>query len=131
MVNSAGYNFRAIETLQSKVNDVAACPISPGQYIICVDSGSVYYDTSNYIRKPLKDIIDLESDAERNGILAPLDKLYFVKETAHFWRYLGSKWIDLTLIAKNESIGNSTVLSADQPTGQKANDEWLEIIAVE
>lgn len=90
------YFFNAYETTRSKVKDTGLCPIVPGQYLICTDSGDVFYDTEDGVRKQLTDIIDLETDAERVSILTPLDKMYFVKETAHFWRYLNGLWVDLS-----------------------------------
>lgn len=91
-----GYFFSAFETTRSKVKDTSLCPITPGQYLICTDSGDVFYDTEDGVRKHLTDIIDLETDTERTAILAPLDKMYFVKETVHFWRYLNGLWVDVS-----------------------------------
>lgn len=91
-----GYNFRVFETVKSKAENTALIPITPGRYLICTDTSDVYYDTKDNVRKHLTDIIDLETDAERTAILAPLDKFYFVKDTAHFWRYLNDAWVDLT-----------------------------------
>lgn len=118
-----GYFFRVYETVKTKVNDTDKIPIVPGQYLICVDSGDLYYDTADSKRKHLTDIIDLETDAERTAILVPLDKTYFVKGTGHFWRYLNGAWVDLsaaasggssksvfvTLLAKAWSNGQQTV----------------------
>lgn len=92
------YFFSAFETTRSKAKDTSLCPIAPGQYFICTDSGDVFYDTADGVRKHLTDIIDLETDAERAAILTPLDKMYFVKETAHFWRYLNGTWADLSIM---------------------------------
>lgn len=95
------YFFSAFETTRSKVENTSLCPVVPGQYLICKDSGDVFYDTEDGIRKHLTDIIDLETDAERTAILAPLDKMYFVKETAHFWRHLNGLWLDLSAAILN------------------------------
>ena len=81
-----GYNFRVFETVKSKAENTALIPITPGRYLICTDTSDVYYDTKDNVRKHLTDIIDLETDAERTAILAPLDKFYFVKDTAHIWK---------------------------------------------
>lgn len=99
-----GYFFSAYETTRSKVKDTSLCPIVPGQYLICTDSGDVFYDTEDGARKHLTDIIDLETDAERIAILAPLDKIHFVKETAHFWRYLNGVWVDLSTVAFSTKV---------------------------
>lgn len=99
-----GYNFRVFETVKSKAENTALIPITPGRYLICTDTSDVYYDTKDNVRKHLTDIIDLETDAERTAILAPLDKFYFVKNTAHFWRYLGNAWVDLTSTGGSEAV---------------------------
>lgn len=99
-----GYNFRVFETVKSKVKDTTAIPIVPGRYLICTDSGDVYYDTADSVRKHLTDIIDLETEAERQAILAPLDKFYFVKETATFWRFLGSSWMSLSSSGGSDAV---------------------------
>lgn len=99
-----GYFFQVKETVKSVVNDTEQIPLVPGQYLICTDTGDLFYDTADSKRKHLTDIIDLDTDAERTAILVPLDKTYFVKSTGHFWRYLNSAWADLSAAA---SGGNS------------------------
>lgn len=101
------YFFSAFETTRSKAKDTSLCPIEPGQYLICKDSGDVFYDTEDGVRKHLTDIIDLGTDDERIAILTPLDKMYFVKETAHFWRYLNGLWVDVSAATAG---GNSKVV---------------------
>ena len=123
------YLFDTNETTLSKVKDISLCPIKPGQYFICTDTGDIYYDTKDGVRKHLTDIIDLETDEERLAILAPIDKVYFVKSTRHFYRFILDEWVDLS--ANLSSIGNSTVVSKNEPVGQNTNDEWLEIISIE
>lgn len=107
-----GYNFRVYETVKSKAENTGICPIMPGQYLICTDSGDVYYDTGDNVRKHLTDIIDLATEEERLAVLAPLDKFYFVKSTAHFWRYLNGEWADLTS-GGGESVAVYATLSAN------------------
>lgn len=106
------FNFRVYETVKSKAENKEICPIVPGQYLICTDSGDVFYDTGDKVRKHLTDIIDLETDADRLAVLAPLDKFYFVKKTAHFWRYLAGSWTDLTS-GGGESTAVYTTLAAN------------------
>lgn len=90
-----GYPFKVFETYQNKALNTELCPISPGQYVVCIDTGNIYYDSGENKRKQLTDVIDLETDAQRQAIVAPLDKLYFVKETCHLWRYVNGEWKDL------------------------------------
>lgn len=109
-----GYFFQVKETVKSVVNDTEQIPLVPGQYLICTDTGDLYYDTADSRRKHLTDIIDLDTDAERVAILVPLDKIYFIKDTGHFWRYLAGAWVDLTTLASGGSSKSvSAVLLAD------------------
>lgn len=75
------YTVSFYETTEENVMNTQLRPIVPGQYIMCVDSGRLFYDTKNGRRKCL--------------------------------------------------TGNRLSLSAEQPTGQAVNDEWLEIVAEE
>ncbi len=120
------YLFDVNEVVLSKVKDIQ---IKPGQYLICTDTGDVFYDTKDGVRKHLTDIVDLETEEVRVSILAPIDKVYFVKSSRHFWRYIDGDWVDLS--AATSGNGNSTVISKNEPVGQNTNDEWLEIISVE
>lgn len=122
------YLFDTYETTLSKVKDVSLCPIKPGQYLLCTDTGDIFYDTENMMRKHLTDIVDLGTEEERLAILTPIDKTYFVKSSRHFYRFIDGEWVDLSSAA---SGGNSTVVSKNQPVGQNTNDEWIEIISVE
>lgn len=98
-----GYYFQAKEVLRSIVENTELVPIVPGQYLICTDSGDLFYDIADSKRVHLTDIIDLETDAERTAILVPIDKTYFVKSTGHFWRYLKGAWVDLSALASGSS----------------------------
>lgn len=111
------YFFSAFETTRSKVKDTVLCPVVPGQYLICTDSGDVFYDTENGVRKHLTDIIDLEADADRTAILTPLDKMYFVKETAHFWRYLNGMWVNVSVKSTGRSYAK-TFSTSDWANGK-------------
>lgn len=84
-----GYYFRTYETVLSKAQNTTTVPIVPGRYLICTDTGDVFYDTKDKVRKHLTDIIDVATESARQAILAPMERFYFVKETAHLWRYTG------------------------------------------
>ena len=79
-----GYYFRTYETVLSKAENPTLVPIIPGRYLICKDTGDIFYDTNDGTRKHLTDIVDIETESARAELLAPLNKFYFVKETAHF-----------------------------------------------
>lgn len=132
-----GYPFKVFETYQNKVLNTELCPISPGQYVICVDTGNVYYDSGENTRKQLTDVIDLETDAQRQAIVAPLDKLYFVKETCHLWRYVNGEWKDLSSGAaavpdweQNDPDGLGYIKNRPFYTGTPKWTEWMAKTAV-
>lgn len=106
-----GYYFRTYETVLSKAENPTLVPIIPGRYLICKDTGDIFYDTNDGTRKHLTDIVDIETESARAELLAPLNKFYFVKETSHFWRYTDGSWVDLTPNYDTEFV--STILSAN------------------
>lgn len=122
-----GYLFSAYETTRSKVMDVSLRPIIAGQYLICTDTGDVFYDTEDGVRKHLTDIIELETEAERQAILAPINKFYFVKTTGSLWKYNNGTWLHW---ASGGGMSSSDVIiSPTQPTGQEINGRWLEVLS--
>ena len=104
------YYFRTYETVLSRAQDTTVVPIVPGRYLICTDTGDIFYDTRDKVRKHLTDIIDVATESARQAILAPMERFYFVKETAHLWRYTGGAWVDLTPGYEAEAV--FTTLSA-------------------
>lgn len=69
--------------------------IKNGQLIFVQDAGRIALDYNNK-RTFYNQIIELESDAERVSLLAPIaGKYYFVIETAVLWRY-DTGWKQLT-----------------------------------
>lgn len=115
-------------TVESKAKNPQIIPIKDGQFLIVTDTYKLIYDFGT-TRIELSDIIDLDTEAQRIGLLTPLSKFYFVKETAALWRYDG-EWKNLSsgggssdfrtgfLLANNWSNGQQTVtvdgLGADQ-----------------
>lgn len=89
-------------TTDIKARDVAQIPYKEGQFLMTSDTNSIYYDFAEG-RRRLTDIIELDTEAQRQAILVPVSKFYFVKETCHFWRHLNGLWVDLSVISA--SIG--------------------------
>lgn len=89
-----GNNVTHIQVPQSELNSVAKVP---GQLIYTTDTFRTYWDISSTERRLLSDIVLLSTDREREDILAPLDKFYFVEETNELWRYdTTDGWVQLT-----------------------------------
>lgn len=78
-------------------NKLSSIPKKEGQLIYTTDTFRTYWDISNTERRLLSDIVILDTDDERDSILAPLDKFYFIKETNDLWRYtVEDDWIKIT-----------------------------------
>ena len=43
------YYFRTYETVRSKAQDTTVVPIVPGRYLICTDTGDIFYDTGDLV----------------------------------------------------------------------------------
>lgn len=85
--------FKPIETISSRLSSI---PVVHGQYIVCTDSKDNYFDSTDG-RVKIGDIILLDTEEDREGILAPLiDKLYVVKTTNKLYRHNGSEWLCLS-----------------------------------
>lgn len=67
-------------------------PITNGQLIYVSDNNEIYYDTEG-ARKPIVDIMILNTQYEFDNLLAPLIKFYFIVETNKFYYYTGTDWI--------------------------------------
>ena len=78
-----------------KARDVAQIPYKEGQFLMTSDTNSIYYDFAEG-RKRLTDIIELDTEAQRQAILVPISKFYFVKDTGKLWRYNNGDWLDMT-----------------------------------
>lgn len=96
-------------TVQSKLDDL---PVQDGNLIFIEDAHKIALDLHNK-RTEYTQFIDLETDDQRTGLLAPLDTFYFVKSTAILWRYSGG-WMQIT------SPPNSWISDEFPPVGQSS-----------
>lgn len=85
--------FNPDHALESQIRDFAIIPLSMGRFLISSDTQSIFYDLQDK-RIHLTDIIPLDTESQREAILAPLDKFYFVKESSTLWRYVNGNWKD-------------------------------------
>lgn len=85
--------FNPDHALESQIRDFAIIPLKMGRFLIASDTRSIFYDLGDK-RIQLSDIITLDTEAQREAILAPLDKFYFVKASCTLWRYVNGEWKD-------------------------------------
>ena len=78
-------------TTQNKAFDQSIIPLKDGQFLIVIDKGKIIYDYKNK-RIALEDIVDLDTEIERENLENPLDKFYYVKESNTLWRYNSEVW---------------------------------------
>ena len=99
---------RFTEVNKSQVNQV---PMKPGQLVFSNDSFEIYLDNMYSERIKITDIIKLDTENDRTGIIAPLaDKFYYVKATNKFW-YVNEEleWHCVNADVTKESIGLGNV----------------------
>ncbi len=84
--------FNPNVTVESKARDTTQLPIREGQFLMTSDTKNVFYDLTSE-RMQLTDIIELDTEEQRQAILAPLNKFYFVKDTCSLWRY-NNEWVE-------------------------------------
>lgn len=84
--------FNPNVTVESKARSTTQLPISEGQFLMTSDTKNVFYDLAGE-RIQLTDIIELDTEVQRQAILAPLNKFYFVKDTGSLWRY-NNEWLE-------------------------------------
>lgn len=78
---------QSIETINSKLGTI---PIKAGQIIYVRDRKAILFDSADGTRVAVEDIIPLDTDAQRIALIAPLSKLYLVKDTKKLWYYNGA-----------------------------------------
>ena len=80
-------------TVDSKVGDGSIIPIKEGQFLMTTDTRSIFYDLGDR-RIQLTDILELNTEAERKALIAPVNKFYFIKDSGALWRYNNGAWIE-------------------------------------
>lgn len=87
--------FNPDHAIESQIRDFSIIPLNMGRFLISSDTRSIFYDLQDR-RIQLTDILTLDTEAEREAILAPISKFYFVKESGKLWRYNNGDWLDMT-----------------------------------
>ena len=90
-VAAASQGLKVIATSSSRIRELA---IRNGQLIFAQDAGRIAFDF-NGKRKFYNQIVELETEVERQNLENPLDGYYFVIDTAVLWHYQG-EWVPIT-----------------------------------
>lgn len=88
---SANPGFKVIATSSSRIRDLA---INDGQLIFMRDIGRIAFDFKGK-RDFYNQIVEIETEAERQKLVSPLNGYYFVIDTAVLWSYKNG-WIQIT-----------------------------------
>jgi hypothetical protein len=102
---------------------ILTAAVDEGTLAFTSDGQNLYWDVDGK-RVQITDIIELASESDRIALLTPIEKFYFVLTTGVFWRYHNGSWSIIGGIS-----GESSVLSPTQPSGQKENDSWLQVLS--
>ena len=68
--------------------------VTNGKFYVASDTHELYCDTLDGERIKISDIEYLETNDEREGILAPLNKFYYVSDTNKLW-YYNERWVQI------------------------------------
>lgn len=70
-------------------------PIKDGQILFYKDSREMFLDISDQDRIQITDVIYLQTDEDREAILAPIRKFYYVLSKDELWVY-NNRWLKVT-----------------------------------
>ena len=102
--NTVSYTF----TTENSLNTI---PITNGQAVICEDSEKLYIDKTD-TRISIGDLIIVEASTDLPE--APLNKLYFVKETDKLYIYSNNTWVSIN---PNQFIDPNRLLPSTAENG--------------
>lgn len=84
--------LKAYSTVESKLSTL---PLEDGQLIFVYDKKKIILDNHG-VRTVYEQIQTIETEEQRNDLLAPIDSFYFVIETSILWRYTNGHWNQIT-----------------------------------
>lgn len=118
-----------VDTLKSILNDI---DITPGQVLLCRDTGDIYADLEGNVRTKLSDIIFLPTDTDRTSLLAPLEgKVYIVQSTGIAWLFTNNVWHALVVSAANVILSNGDTVQEAIDELRQAYQTELDVINAE
>lgn len=84
--------LKVVSTVESKLPTL---PLEDGQLIFVYDKKKIILDNRG-VRTVYEQIQTIETEEQRNDLLAPIDSFYFVIETSILWRYTNGHWNQIT-----------------------------------
>ena len=84
--------LKVVSTVDSKLSTI---PAKDGQLIFVYDKKKIILDNHG-VRTVYEQIQTIETEEQRNDLLAPIDSFYFVIETSILWRYTNGHWNQIT-----------------------------------
>ena len=69
------------QSAETILANLGTIPVMSGQVIYVRDAQQLYFDSLNGTRVQIRDVIFLDTDAQRTAIVAPLEKLYAPRDT--------------------------------------------------
>ena len=118
--------FDANTTVDSKARNTSVIPIKEGQFLMTTDTKSIFYDLGDK-RIQLTDILEIDTEQERQALIAPVNKFYFVKDTGALWRYNNGTWIAW----QNSGASGKISKSIDLVLTAAGWTNWQQIVAVD
>ena len=113
--------LKAYSTVESKLPTL---PLEDGQLIFVYDKKKIILDNRG-VRTVYEQIQTIETEEQRNDLLAPIDSFYFVIETSILWRYTNGHWNQITT-SPQEQIDRITAEGTKQV--KAIQDKGIEVL---
>lgn len=124
--------FQPVKITQATLDTT---PVSNGRAYFVQDSERLFFDYDQS-RTEIRDIIVLETEAERTNLIAPKNKFYFIVETTVMWLYRAGTWITISggsssgISLRSQSFAGGTNLESivlDETLVDKSNIVFINV----
>lgn len=117
--------FKPIKVALSEVDSIA---IVEGQFIATTDAPYIFVDISNTVRKRYNEI-SIITEADRQGMLAPIEGFYFTSDVTNLWYCKDGEWNNITNASHPfDKTNPHKVLPAQIGLGKVENKSSAEIL---
>lgn len=106
---SSSVLFQSVKATRSALDNMA---ISNGKAYFVQDTEQLFFDYDN-TRTEIRDIIILDTIQDKNDILAPKNKFYFVVENSTLYLYRSGKWYSVASSATDASSKQVVTINAE------------------